>query len=312
VRLEHRIVAALVAAGLLLQAVGSGQAPTTAVRGLSHPEALRETYDAILNADFHLAPARMAPACVDVPVWCDVLHAVSLWWKIALDPESRVHDERFSLAVERAIASADDWTRKAPARAEAWFAVGAAYGARAQWRVERRQRLAAARDGKRIKNALERALALDPLLHDARFGIGTYRYYAAVAPVGLRLFRWLLLLPGGDREAGLQQMIDAYERGAVIRGEAAYQLHLIYLWYEERFADALTLIRELQQRYPRNPLFVIIEANILDVYFHDREASAKVLRELIARAESADVNASSLAERRADAMLRALRTPGAR
>ena len=90
-----------------------------------------------------------------------------------------------------------------PNRAEAWFYLGAAYGVRAQFRVYRVERLAAARDGKRIKDALEQALALDPAMHDAEFGIGMYRYYAGVAPAIFRFLRFLLLLPGGDREGGL-------------------------------------------------------------------------------------------------------------
>jgi hypothetical protein len=290
----------VIAAGLLLQATATIWTSSAAVPGLSHPDALIDTYDAILNADFDQASTRLAPVCADVPVWCDVFDAISTWWRIALDPESRVHDASFTRRIERAISAADGWADTEPARAEAWFAVGAAYGVRAQWRVERQQRLAAARDGKRIKAALEHALELDPLLH-----------YAGVAPVGWQMFRWLLLLPGGDRKAGLQQMVDAYEQGEVIHGEAAYQLHLIYLWYEDRPADALSLIRQLQQRYPRNPLFVIIEARILDVYFHDDDASRRVLQALIARAQSADVNESVLAERRARALLSALR-PAAR
>jgi hypothetical protein len=308
---RRRLAAWAVAAGLLLQATATAWTSSAGVPGLSHPDALVDTYDAILNADFDLASTRLASACADVPVWCDVFDAISTWWRIALDPESRVHDASFTRRVERAISAADGWADTEPARAEAWFAVGAAYGVRAQWRVERQQRLAAARDGKRIKAALEHALELDPLLHDAHFGIGMYQYYAGVAPVGWQMFRWLLLLPGGDRKAGLQQMVDAYEQGEVIHGEAAYQLHLIYLWYEDRPADALSLIRQLQQRYPRNPLFVIIEARILDVYFHDDDASRRVLQALIARAQSADVNESVLAERRARALLSALR-PAAR
>jgi hypothetical protein len=126
------------------------------------------------------------------------------------------------------------------------------------------------------------------------------------------MFRWLFRLPGGSREAGLQQMCDAYKKGDVIRDEAAYQLHLIYLWYENRPADALTLIRELQQRHPRNPLFVLIEARILDVYFHDSDASKNVLRALIARAESADVNEPALALQRARELLNGFITRASR
>ena len=77
----------------------------------------------------------------------------------------------------------DAWTQREPQRADAWFFLGASYGLRVQWRVLRTERLAAARDGKRIKDALERALALDPDLQDAYFGIGLYHYYADVGAV---------------------------------------------------------------------------------------------------------------------------------
>ena len=103
-------------------------------------------------------------------------HVSALWWQIQLDDESTALDAEFERRVEAAIAAADAWTVSEPQRAEAWFYLGAAYGARVQWRVLRAERVAAARDGKRIKEALEQALALDPSLHDARFGIGLYKY----------------------------------------------------------------------------------------------------------------------------------------
>ena len=70
----------------------------------------------------------------------------------------------------QAIRSTEAWAAREPQNAEAHFYAGAAYAARVQWRVLREERLAAARDGKRIKQALERAIALDPDLDDAYFG----------------------------------------------------------------------------------------------------------------------------------------------
>jgi hypothetical protein len=278
----------------------------TPIRGLSHGASLALAYDAVLDANFDDVRARLTPVCTTAPTWCTVMDAVTTWWAIALDPEDRRHDQEFTRRVEAAIQAAEAWTTTEPSRAEAWFARGAAYGARSQWRVLRRERMAAARDGKHIKETLERALTLDPTLHDAKFGLGMYRYYADVAPAALRFLRWLLLLPGGDRKAGLQQMQEARERGYVIRGEADYQLHLIYLWYEHRSHDALALIRGLEERYPHNPLFALIEADIHDVYFHDTETSTIVLRALIARADAGEVNAAALATRRARAALTAI------
>ena len=297
-------IAALIAVHLNSASAGQPSAPP--IRGLEHGAALAHTYDAILDADFDTATVRMAGTCETAPEWCAVMEAVSLWWQIALDPNSRRLDVPFERAVAQAVALTDAWSRREPQRAEAWFARGAAYGARAQFRVERSERVAAARDGKRIRTVLERALHLDPEMHDAKFGIGMYRYYADVAPAALRVLRWLLMLPGGNREEGLAQMLEAREQGYVIRGEADYQLHLIYLWFEDRSHDALALIRSLQVRYPRNPLFALIEAKIHDVYFHDARTSAIVLRALIARAEAAEVNAAPLAQRRARAALAAL------
>ena len=145
----------------------------------------------------------------------------------------------------------DAWTVRAPDDAEAWFYLGGAFAARVQWRVLREERLAAARDGKRIKDALERALTLDPELDDAYFGIGMYRYYADVAPAVARFLRFLLLLPGGDRREGLAQMLRARTQGRLLQGEADYQLHIVYLWYEHQTGRALELLRDLQQRSSR-------------------------------------------------------------
>ena len=195
-----------------------------------------------------------------------MLEALALWWEISLDPDSRVHDARFTHAVEQAITAGGEWTLREPERAEAWFYLGATYGARAQWRVLRRQRLSAAHDGKHIKATLERSLALDFDLHDADFGVDMYRYSRTSPRRPSGCPRCLFLLPGGDRQSGLLQMVEAREHGPVMRGEADYQLHLIYLWYENRTEDALALVHELQARYPHNPLFHHIEAEIHDAY----------------------------------------------
>ena len=289
--------------------VVSGQPPRAQpIRGLANAPTLAKVYDAVLNAQFDAVEPQLDGVCDATPAWCDVIRAVALWWQINLDPADRQYDAEFSRLAEHAIRESGAWTSREPLRAEAWFARGAAYGVRAQWRVERGARLAAARDGKHIKTALEQALTLDPAMHDAKFGIGMYRYYADVAPAAVRMLRWLLLLPGGDRQAGLRQMIEARQQGRVIAGEADYQLHLIYLWYENRSHDALAIIRALQTRYPRNPLFALTEARIHDVYFHDAATSAAVLRALIARAAAGEINAAPLAERRARAAIATLKS----
>ena len=60
--------------------------------------------------------------------------------------------------------------------------------------------------------------------------------------------------------------------GLLVRGEAQYQIQVLYLWYEHKSKEALAIVRGLQARYPHNPLFRQIEAEILDEYFHDHAA----------------------------------------
>ena len=79
-----------------------------------------------------------------------------------------------------------------------------------------------------------RALALDPAMHDAEFGIGMNRYYAGVAPAIFRFLRFFLLLPGGDRAGGLAQLERASREGVLVRGEAQFQIHVLYLSIQEK------------------------------------------------------------------------------
>ncbi len=288
-------VALVCASCLVPRAIGAQ--PTTPQPGITAAPVVARAYDLILNADFDGLAKALPATCPPAPqVACRGLEALSLWWQIQLDPESKALDASFLDKVNAAIAEAGRMTEVSPARAEAWFYLGAAYGVRAQFRVHRVERLAAARDGKRIKQALERALALDPAMHDAEFGIGMYRYYAGVAPAFLRFLRFLLLLPGGDREDGLRQLERAALHGVLVRGEAQYQIHILYLWYEKKWPQALAIIRDLQNQYPRNPLLRQIEAEILDVYFHDAAASLEASEQLLALASRGAVERADLAD----------------
>ena len=268
--------------------------------GITAAPAIARGYDLILDADFDGVAKALPQICPPAPrVACLGLEALSLWWQIQLDPESKRLDSAFTTKVNHAIAEAERMTVAEPERAEAWLYLGAAYGVRAQFRVHRLERLAAARDGKRIKESLERALALDPAMHDAEFGLGMYRYYADVAPAVLRMLRWILLLPGGDRVDGLRQLESAATRGLLVRGEAQFQIHVLYLWYEQKAPQALAIVRDLQQRYPHNWLFRQIEAEIHYKYLHDHAASLKASEHLLALAQARSVFRADLAERAA-------------
>lgn len=281
----------------LAAAVVSGD---RAAERLTGTDLLVKAYRSVINLDTDRAARELADACGPAPKEACVLLGLSAErWQIELDLQNRSRDAHLLAGTEEAIRATEAWTRREPSRAEAWFYLGAAYGVRAQVHGLRLERLAAARDGKRIKNALERALALDPSIEDAHFGIGMYKYIAGVIPAPARLLAWLLLLPGGDRVKGMQEMLEARAHGVLLSDEADFQMHWFYLWYENQPDKALALLDGLRARFPRNPVFVWRIAEVQDVYFQDRPASRDTYRGLVAASEARRVAAPELALARA-------------
>src|SRR4051812_11384574 len=110
-----------------------------------------------------------------------------------------------------------------------------------------------------------------------------------------------MMLPGGDRARGLARMQQTRASGQLLADEAAFQLHVVYFWYENRAADAIGLLRELVQRHPRHPYFRRAIADAQTVYLHDPSAALASWRELARLADTGGVNEAALV--RADAHL---------
>ena len=284
----------LLALTALLLATAASAAP------LTESSRLAAVYDSILRARFGEAETRLDTACPPAPIEaCLVLREAALWWRIRLDPFSRALDPKINAASATAIAAADRWVTRQPQRAEAWFYLAGAYAPLTEWRILRGERLAAARDAKRIKDALERATMLDATLQDAYFGVGMYHYYADVAPAALKLLRFLLLMPGGNRVQGLREMEQARASGVLLTGEADYQMHYVYLWYEHDHTTALRLLRGLDARYPTNPLFLQRIAEVEHDYRKDLTAARAAWQQLLARAEVGGVELAAITNVRA-------------
>jgi len=261
---------------------------------------LSAIYDTILSARFDAASDQITRACPPAPrESCLVLQAAVLWWRVMIDPDSKALDDQLRRSAATAIAASEQWTRREPRRAEAWFYLAAAYGPQLQLRTLRGERVTAAREGNRVRGYLEKTLALDPQLHDAYFGIGMYHYYADVMPAAAKFLRMLLFLPGGNREQGLREMRQARDRGVLVSGEADFQLHWLYVWYEQAPATAIELLRGLDARYPTNPVFLQRIAEISRDDLHDHQASAATWQALLARARAGAVERAPLAEVRA-------------
>jgi hypothetical protein len=138
----------------------------------------------------------------------------------------------------------------------------------------------------------EDLLALEQLVPgqpDAEFGLGLYDYYADVLPRLLRLVRFVLGIPGGDRERGLARIEAAREGSLFSTVEVQAQLFEIYAFFEQQPDRALPEIGALRQRFPGSPLWGLkLAALELDMGLY-REA-IEVSRAMVAAAERGHPN----------------------
>ena len=290
-----RVLAAATAAALVVWA-GSGLAGGPPVKGLGDSVAVARAYALVYDADFSAADAELQKACGPAPrEACHLIGAAAQWWRHYIDIDNHAQDQALQTRMAAVIDENEKWTAREPQRAEAWFFLGAAYGLRVQYHAEHAEYLAGARDGKHVKESLERCLSLDPDLQDANFGIGMYEYYADIVPAVFKWFRWMFALPGGDKAKGMIGMLQTRNLGLLMKDEAAYQLHYIDIWYEKKPEAALDLLAELRTRHPHNPMFIRNAADVHDTYRGDHTSALAEYRLLIDGARTGSLREPDLA-----------------
>jgi tetratricopeptide (TPR) repeat protein len=162
-------------------------------------------------------------------------------------------DAAFHDALRQALTLSEERLRNHPSDADAHYQVGAAYGCLASYTATVEGRLLGSLGpARRAYHEHERALELDPQRKDAALVVGMYRYTVSSLPAPLRLVARLVGF-GGDRERGLRMFEDAAHYPSDAQPNALFTLILMYN-REARYDDALRVIGELQQRFPRNRL----------------------------------------------------------
>lgn len=209
----------------------------------------------------HPLPALMAAEANWGLIFCQTGHINSREiWNTTRVKSSRF-DAPFSQAVEDVIALAEELQKQPDSAALGDLYDGLAHGVRAQVYTLRKEKLRSGREGKQMRQSLLRAVAQDSALQaDADAGLGLYDYYADVLSPLIKFVRFFLLIPGGDRKRGLEELRNAAEHAVLVGPEARYELAKIYSLHEHRPAEALTLFRTLADHYPENALFSLSAA----------------------------------------------------
>jgi tetratricopeptide (TPR) repeat protein len=165
---------------------------------------------------------------------------------------------------------------------------GMAYGLLARFYGLRDNDLPTARAGKKMRSILLQALSLDPNLTDAYLGLGIYNYFVDTLPTIVKMLRFLIGLPGGSRETGLEQLQSVASKGDLASGEAQFYLAKDFSRNSERqYEKSLSLFQELASKYPSNMLWQLVVGS-LQIRLGHVEQGEGLYREVLARSAQTD------------------------
>ena len=169
---------------------------------------------------------------------------------------------QFKTWIRDARKLADARLKQNPKDVESLYFLGAIAGLKAAFEeaVERRH-YAALRDGSEAVDRERDVLKLDPNFHDAEITIGLYDYVLGSLPLPIKILAGVTGAHG-SKKRGLAAIERVTREGRWARDDARTLLIVLYT-RERRYAEVLTIARELSAKYPRNYLFRLEAADAL-------------------------------------------------
>lgn len=281
----------LIALVPLLAVAAAGAAALPQTTETEQIKVAQRGLDLLMNADLEGAIQAFQKIESDDPgsALGYLMEANAVWWEIyfttgdLVDPDVFVvpsgttspYDARFNKLVDTAIAKARANRHAKRDVARNYLYEGMAYGLRGRLASMRQSNLAAARAAKQMRSLLLTAVHQDRNLRDAYAGLGLYDYFVDTLPAIVKLLRWVIGLPGGSRERGLQEIEYAAKYGELTRGEALYYLAKDYARSSEKqYGKSLELFQQLRKQYPRNGLWTLMVGSLQFRTGHAEEGEA--------------------------------------
>jgi hypothetical protein len=145
--------------------------------------------------------------------------------------------------------------------AEMHLYMGLAMALEARLYGMRSENRATAHAGVRAREEFLRAKQLDPEMTDADAGLGLYNYYVDTLSGIVKMLRFFMGIPGGNKQEGIRQLESAMNGGGMTAVEARFYLAKNLRTYDLQYERAATILEPLVQQYPRNSIFKLFLGN---------------------------------------------------
>lgn len=169
--------------------------------------------------------------------------------------------------LEHTIAICDSTLELDEDDATAFLYRGWAYMNKAQTHLIARRMRAAAGASRRAKSDLDTFYEYHPQGDpDAATVLGAYLYYADTLPGFFKFLRWLVRVPGGDRERGLELVRDGAAGDGYTSQDAKLILAVTYFLFDGNLEDGRRMLAEAAKQYPRHPWVVVYSSALAFLY----------------------------------------------
>jgi len=170
---------------------------------------------------------------------------------------SREQEPALLAELEFAIAICDSMLEVDDRNPAAYLYRGWAYISKAQTALMARRLRAAAGASRSGKNDFDKFYEYYPQGDpDAATLMGVFLFYADTLPGFFKFIRWLVRVPGGDRERGLELLREAAAGDGYTSTDAKLMLAVTYYLFDGNLDDSMGMLRDAVERYPRHPWVV--------------------------------------------------------
>jgi len=179
--------------------------------------------------------------------------------------------ERVEELIRRSLELSEARLKANPNDVDALYARGVARGMRSTYiGLVQKAWFAALRSAVGARRDHERVLELDPKYTDAKMVVGIHNYVLGSINWGIKVAASIVGL-SGSKSKGLEYLAAAGEGNGETSVDSKIALSL-FLRREQRYAEALKLVGGLAEDYPRNFLFALENANLLNAAGHGPQA----------------------------------------
>jgi tetratricopeptide (TPR) repeat protein len=188
---------------------------------------------------------------------CEIKYGMIEAWK----HEKKREDEAYFALTDKAAQLAQAQLAHSET-ADMHVYAGMAYALKVRVYGLRNENRNAARAAVTARTHMLRALELDAQAADATAALGLYNYYVDTLSPVVKLLRFFMGIPGGDKEKGVQQMEVGMNQGVLLAVDVRFILARALRQYDRKYEEALAVAQPLIERYPRNPMFLVLVGNL--------------------------------------------------